>query len=632
MAFTFLVRLTATVLALLCLALPAAAREEISSFESNTVLRVDGSVDVTEQIDVNAEGDQIRHGIYRDVFVVLTNPDGSKLRSSLGVVGVTLDGQPAAYSTEGITNSVRIKIGDADTVIDPGAHRYVIHYTMTRMARFFADHDELYWNATGNYWNFPIVRAAVTVTLPAGATISQVKAYTGRPGSLEQAATASTSGDNLAVFRSTRELAPGEGMSVVVGFPTGIVKPSASTGDWLSDHRDTLVPAFGALLVLVYNFLAWNAVGRDPKKGTIIPLFHPPESASPALAHWVHQMGWKQNGWTAFTASIFDLGVKGLVTVDNADKKLTVTTTGQQPATPLPAEEQTLYDYFDSQGKLTVDKSNGPALDKKRAAMIAAVAPPNKGKYFNTNFGYVLLGIALAAIVLWIMTWLDVLDAGWLLAAVVIGGVLGVLTLVFRNGGGGSPIGLIFGLIIAVIFGANAIGAIGKIAFAHIETNTPAIAAGSIVLITVVFALLMRAPTVAGRKLMDQIDGFIMYLNTAEKNRLNLVGEPPMTVKRFEAVLPFAIALGVEKPWSDKFNAALAANAVSDAQGGVYMPLWYSGTNFSSNNFSSNIAAISTGMSAAMMAAQPAQSSSSGFSSGGGGSGGGGGGGGGGGW
>jgi uncharacterized membrane protein len=96
--------------------------------------------------------------------------------------------------------------------------------------------------------------------------------------------------------------------------------------------------------------------------------------------------------------------------------------------------------------------------------------------------------------------------------------------------------------------------------------------------------------------------------------------------------LPLAIALGVEKLWTDKFNAALAAGMVPDATGAYFGPAWYTGGNFSdSRSLSNNIAAISSGMAAAMASAVPAQSSSSGFG-GGGSSGGGGGGGGGGGW
>ncbi|HEX4296814.1 MAG TPA: DUF2207 domain-containing protein, partial [Devosia sp.] len=137
-------RLIAFFLLLALAAAPALAREEITSFTSNTTLATNGTVDVVETIVVNAEGDQIRHGIYRDLPLVLINPDRSRLRSDLSVLGVTRDGEVENYSLESLGNGFRrIRIGDADTLVDPGAHTYVIHYAMTRMARFFADHDEL---------------------------------------------------------------------------------------------------------------------------------------------------------------------------------------------------------------------------------------------------------------------------------------------------------------------------------------------------------------------------------------------------------------------------------------------------------------------------------------------------------
>jgi uncharacterized membrane protein YgcG len=626
------VRLLLALAGLLALALPALAREEITSFDSHATLGTDGTVSVTETIDVNAEGDQIRHGIFRDIFTVLTNPDGSKYYSSLDVVSVQRDGQPETYDTEGITNGERIRIGDADTFVSDGPHRYVIRYTMTRMARFFPDHDELYWNATGNYWQFPIDKATATATLPEGAVISDLVAYVGPPGSQERG-TAEKSGPNTATFAASRPLQPGEGLTFAVAFPKGVVSPPAGAGaglDWLSDHRDTVVPALALLVVLLYNVLAWNRVGRDPKKGTIIPLFHPPEGLSPAATQWVERMGFKGNGWNALTASLFDLGVKGLVTIDNRDGKLSVTGTGAQPAEPLTPDEQVLFDYFGGEGTRVLDKGTGKTLNAKRAAMLAAITRPNRGTWFNLNLGYTIVGFVLGAASLGIMVWLGVLDPGWLVAAIIAGVVVGVVTGVLRSGGGRSAFSIIFIAIWGVVFGINILGTVASLFSSAAAELTPILAAASIVIVTTVFAFLMRAPTRAGRQLMDKIEGFVMYLKTAEQHRLNLEGEPPLTLKRFEAILPFAIALGVEKPWSDKFNAALAANAVPDATGTTYAPIWYSGRDFSSRSLSSNIAAISTAMTSAMAASVPSSSSSSGFS--GGGSGGGGGGGGGGGW
>ena len=171
----------------MALAIPV-GREQILSFTSNTTLRVDGSVEVVETIEVNAEGDEIRRGIYRDIPTQLVNPDGSRLRSNLTVLEVKRDGRAEPYSVENIASPdsnggfKRITIGDADVFLDYRVHTYTIRYTMTRMARYFADHDELYWNVTGNYWNFPILKVTATLNVPEGASINGAIGYTGKRG------------------------------------------------------------------------------------------------------------------------------------------------------------------------------------------------------------------------------------------------------------------------------------------------------------------------------------------------------------------------------------------------------------------------------------------------------------------
>jgi hypothetical protein len=630
---TGLAALLPGLLLLLLLALPAAAQERITAFSSAVRLLTDGSVDVTETIDVFSTGSEIRRGIFRDIPITLINADNSRVRSSLRVISVSRDGNNERYSEETPAGGFkRIRIGDPDVFLSYGPHRYVIRYTMSRMARQFDDHDELYWNATGNYWNFEISESVASITLPNGAVIEDLVAFTGRPGSTEADATITRTSDSTAIFRTTRALAPGEGLTVAASFQKGIL--AATTGNtellwWLSDHRDVVVPAIAVFLVALYYIFSWHAVGRDPARGTIIPLFHPPKGFSPALVHYVHRMGWEKTGWTAVTAAIFALGVKGLVTIDNTGKKLTVTSTGERDSR-LPPGEKLVFDHVFSRRSVTIDKTSGPKLNELRGNFVKAIETENRDVYFRNNTPYVILGIAGSALVLLAMVGLELLDFGFLILAVFAGIVLGILSSVIQTLQTGSPLQRIFVLIWVGVVGFNFAGGAG-IAFTEIRLDTPFIAAASIVLLNVLFALLMRSPTVQGRKVMDQIDGFKKYLDTAEKNRLNITGEPPMTVERFETILPYAIALGVEEPWSDHFEGELARNAVEGVSG-TYQPRFYSGSSWAgSGNFSRAVATTTTAIGAAMVAAQPSSSSGSGFS-GGGGSGGGGGGGGGGGW
>ncbi|MGN6488515.1 MAG: DUF2207 domain-containing protein [Devosia sp.] len=625
-------------LLLALVAAPALAEEAITSFATDVTLRVDGSVEVTETIAVNAEGDAIRRGIFRDIPTLLVNADNSRLRSGLDVLEVKRDGRSEPYTLENLDAGFRrIRIGDPDVFLSRGPHTYTIRYSMTRMGRSFPDHDELFWNATGNYWDFPILASVTRVTLPPGAVIQNLVGHTGRPGSTEEAVSITRVSDNQAIFRTTRRLGPGEGVSVAAAFQSGILaRPQGVDAAlyWLSDHRDLVLPVLALLVVLAYNLLAWNAVGRDPAKGTIIPLFHPPKGVSPALAHYIHRMGWQKSGWTAFTATIFDLGVRGLVSIDNVGKTLTVKATGRAPGADLPPGEKLLADYFAGRRMVTVDTANGPELNEKRGSFLKLVEGENRQAYFRNNTGYVVLGIGLSIAALLGMVLLDLLNPLVLIFAAIGGVFIGILGSALRSFWSSPVLGKIIFAVWALIFGSNLIGS-GLNVTTGIRFDTPLLAAVSIVVVNVVFAILLRAPTVQGRKLMDQIDGFKMYMDTAEKNRLNITGEPPMTVERFERILPYAIALGVEKPWSEHFEAELARNAVADASG-TYQPSFYSGRSWSSGSggFSNAVTTATSAMSAAMIAAQPSSSSGSGFSSGGGGggSGGGGGGGGGGGW
>ena len=144
------------------------------------------------------------------------------------------------------------------------------------------------------------------------------------------------------------------------------------------------------------------------------------------------------------------------------------------------------------------------------------------------------------------------------------------------------------------------------------------------------FFYLLRAPTALGLPVMDPLSGLRLYLETAESDRLNL-GAPEITAERFEALLPYAVALDVEKPWSDAFASALRRAYPHDADPmSHYRSGWSSGS-WSSGNFGSAVSSSISGVSSALASSVPVSSGSSGFS-GGGGSGGGGGGGGGGGW
>jgi uncharacterized membrane protein len=145
---------------------------------------------------------------------------------------------------------------------------------------------------------------------------------------------------------------------------------------------------------------------------------------------------------------------------------------------------------------------------------------------------------------------------------------------------------------------------------------------------TIFFAIIMKRPTMRGRKLLDEILGFKDYLEIAEKDELNLRNPPEKTPELFEAYLPFALALGVDQLWAEKFAAVLSS--VREPGSTTYQPSWYNGS-LNTMNLSGATSQLSSSLNTAISSSVAPPGSSSG-GGGGGFSGGGGGGGGGGGW
>ena len=305
----------------LVLAGPLAAREEILSYRSVVEVLADGDFVVTETIQVRAEGADIRRGIYRDFPTRFIDRDGRSAEAGFELMWALRDGQPEVARVERTGNAVRVWLGRADVFLEPGLYTYVLTYRSDRQVRFFDDHDEVYWNATGTEWAFPIQSAEAIITLPAGGRVEETAFYTGPYGSRAQEARAEVAPDGRSVrFVTTRALGPREGLTVVVGLAKGAIQPPTSAQAWgwfLRDHLATLIAGAGAVLVMAYYLTSWARVGRDPPKGVVVPRWDVPQGVSPALAHYIWYRGLRGQGFPAIAASALNLAVGGYVEMED---------------------------------------------------------------------------------------------------------------------------------------------------------------------------------------------------------------------------------------------------------------------------------------------------------------------------
>lgn len=145
------------------------------------------------------------------------------------------------------------------------------------------------------------------------------------------------------------------------------------------------------------------------------------------------------------------------------------------------------------------------------------------------------------------------------------------------------------------------------------------------------FFHLLKAPTFSGRRLMDKVEGFKMFLGAVDGDRLNRMPPPEQSTAAFEKFLPYAMALDVEKHWADKFSGVLAAASTTPGSNSSgYTPSFYSGNGWNSFTGASFASSFGSSLTSAISSSSTAPGSGGGGGSGG--SGGGGGGGGGGGW
>ncbi|WP_027183079.1 DUF2207 domain-containing protein [Desulfovibrio inopinatus] len=612
----------------------AQAAEVITRFDSDIQVYTDASLKVRESITVIAEGNKIKRGIYRDFPTRYTNASGQSIVVPFHVESVTCNGKPEPYVVQDLSNGKRIRIGQKDVILSPGTYTYVITYTTGRQIGYFADHDELYWNVTGNGWGFPIKQAQATLTLPPAANISDVTGYTGPQGSRESNLTDHTTSPHTAVFTTTEPLAPGEGMTIVAAWQKGVVhQPDAAEEARMMfwDNADLYILAGGVLLVFLYYIFIWWRVGRDPRAGTIVPLFAPPKGISPAAARFVMRMGFDD---TCYSAAIIDAAVKGCLRIVQEDKKTySLVRTNTNESTLSPGETAVMRALFSLSDTIELKQDNHQSIRKARKNLQRSLVKEFENAFFVTNITQFAVGIGLSlAIVILALIFGDMERLMPTLIMAFFLCVFGTVAVSMLRRFAGLKI--IQKMLTVIILPLMLIGFAVPVIALMMEMATgilwlePASMA-SLVLLNLTFFHLLKAPTGLGRTFMDQLEGFKMFLDIGEKERLATLYPPKITPELFEQFLPYALALGVEQAWGEKFNNAMIEAGVEPTS---YVPIWYVGPYWHHGTdiggFSSS---LSTGLTSSVMASSVAPGSSSGFG-GGGFSGGGGGGGGGGGW
>jgi uncharacterized membrane protein len=542
----------------------AAARElHIEKFDSEIVVSPNGSIDVTETIQAQFIGSW--KGLYREVPVEYVTPQGLNYTLFLNVKRVTDgSGSPLKFesSRERHYRKLKIYVPQAQD-----SHRtIIIEYSVSDALRFFEDHDELYWNVTGDEWDVPIQSASARVVLPENTTGIRVNVFTGAYGSRAKEADSEVVGNGVEV-RTRQSLGYHEGLTIAVAFDKGFVHEPTAV-DKASLFLRSNWPLGLPFIVFAIMFYLWWTRGRDPRLRPIAAQYEPPDQLTPGEAGTLID---DSADMRDITSTIVDLAVRGYLVIEEHQKDRMLG----------------LFHEKDYNFILKKDRSEWAKLKPHEQVMLSGIfssgtvgetiSMSSLENRFYTNLPGIKNCIFASLVTHgYYRQRPDSVRATY----ISIGVVIGVLSI-----WGGTAIASSMGMAPLTFFAAGILSAV----------------------VICAFGWFMPAHTEQGARAMEGVLGFEDFLNHVESDRFNRMIKTP---QMFEKFLPFAMALGVEKNWSKAFQGIM-----------TQPPDWYRGSygpNFYPMMFTSDLSSMSSRASS-VMASAPRSSGGSGFGGGGGG-------------
>lgn len=552
-----------------------AQSEKIDRFHSKIRVDTAGFIEVTEEITYTTELSGKR-GIVRSLPLNRKMSDGQTIWSKIDLKSVKNGGEESPYHTQKNGDFMTIYVGEESVFLDPGSYTYEITYSLPDQIEAFEGYDELFWNVNGTAWSFPMEEVSAEISLPSGVEIIQFACYTGALGSRDQNCAEESLAKGMKFTASN--LAPGENLSIAVGFTQGVVAP-APPPNFFQKYGFQMLGVGIGLILLIYYVFTWMRYGIDPPKPTVVPQFDPPAGLSPASVALIASGSYNQD---MITPALVSLAAKGYLKINDESTSYVfgifksqkyVLSKVKEVEDSLPNEEKILLQFiFREENEVSLTGK----YDSKFAAAVEKYRKSLKSQWnslifegFNAKF--------------WIVP---------------------ILLLLFY---------FILNVTLSDYFIFEG------------RTGWFVLFLGVNVVVFLFYQWLIRKPAKKKLQLRADIEGFKMYLSAAEERMLQQFNPPKITPERFEKLLPYAIALDVEEIWGEKFSQKLAESSTLSSQS-TYQPLWYNRpvTNIGRFGHALNSSLSNTLSSSSMKPSSSGGSGGGGFSGGGGGGGGGG--------
>ncbi len=483
------------VVALALCALPslAWAQEEVLDLRTRIEIDETGRARISHVIEVQAEADEIEHGIYFEV----PKPIGP-----VEDITVTREGADEPWEFK----KRRLRIGDEDVVLAPGPYRYEIGYTAPTpfLLREEDNAVVLTWEPLIGEFDLPWRQSSVAIVWPESVPRDGLEGDAFVPGMRNNDTSMTWTARSGAlvpemIIRWTRSAFPAEAVRV----------PSVN-------QTMRLVALLGTIGIVLTMHLTWMRIGRDRRSGAVQPTLEPPAHVSAAAARYVSRMSYDAQ---CFAAALVSLVSQRVLTLSIENGKTAYLARGSGPTPEAPGDLAVLEGLLGNKEAAIIrgtdDRINETLMSHLRVL---------RAEYQKAN---------------WVRNrriWTTIM----IMAAVFSGGLVAAIFFETRNYDEDQ-----------VAIGVAVLGA------------------GFSLLVPLLYNSQMKAPTVAGRHLMDEIEGLKLGLSDPTP----LYAEDA-TAANFMAYLPYAIALDVEKEWRARFGPN--GEGLEQTKGVDDLMAWYS--------------------------------------------------------
>ncbi|MFZ4840991.1 DUF2207 domain-containing protein [Mycetocola saprophilus] len=465
------------------------------------------------------------------------------------------EGKAVPFSVESSRSNILVSVGD-DTFLH-GTNTFVLHYTQRDSTRYFSNTrmDEFYRDSIGTQLRQPVDAATMKVVIDptlVPALTNHQACYVGPEKSSQKCEFSRADADGAAVFTSAQQrLAPGENITMSVGFTAGTFAQTKSLGEqpifgWLP----AVLAALSILLVIFAAILRRRRNPRVTGDGIVVAQYTPQPGVDLGVAaDLLHKRNLPQ-------AAMVDLAVRGKLRIVETEgkglfsKKSTYTLEYLAPEEGKGASARVLRALFGKDPAVGKTRS----LDKPSRKLTEAITTLTS----STREQALAQGLR---------RWEKLPAAAWWAITSVLAFIATLGMTITAASQGGAP---------AVAVGATVI-------------------TGITMLLTLLFAMPVAALSADGMRAVEYLKGLKLYLEVAEEDRLRILQspqgaervdvtasatgadfgaaaiEPQRVLRLYEALLPYAVLWGVEKEWVK----TLAGRYETD----LSEPNWYVGHN-----------------------------------------------------